>query len=164
MRGRITHYWVTSNWVAIANKLSTMTLADRVRKQREAKGWSQADLAAAVNKLGGKLSQQNAANIEAGIVKNPKCIVQLATALEVSPVFLQTGKGHKEMIGHNAPPPAPDNQPPPMNKTQRAILNYDAREEITKDLLNLLRALPEGSEAEKRVFRMLRRLNKDGDK
>jgi transcriptional regulator with XRE-family HTH domain len=61
------------------------------------------------------------------------------------------------------PPPAPDNQPTPTNKTQRAIQNYDADEEITKDLLNLLRAMPEGSEAEKGVIRMLRRLNKDGD-
>jgi transcriptional regulator with XRE-family HTH domain len=134
-----------------------MTLATRVRELRDAKGWSQADLATAVNKLGGKLSQQNAANIEAGIVKNPKCIVQLAAALEVSPVFLQTGKGHKETVGRNAPPLVPDNQ------TQRDILNYDAGEEITKDLLNLLRAMPEGSEAEKRVIRMLRRLNKAGD-
>jgi transcriptional regulator with XRE-family HTH domain len=60
-------------------------------------------------------------------------------------------------------PPLTDNPPTPTNKTQRAILNYDAGEEIAKDLLNLLRAMPEGSEAEKRVVRMLRRLNKDGD-
>ncbi len=72
-----------------------MSVGDRVKKLRETKGWSQTQLAKEVNKRGGKLSQQNVANIESGIVKQPKALLSLAEALEVLPHWLETGKGSK---------------------------------------------------------------------
>lgn len=73
-----------------------MSLAERVRELREAKDWSQTRLAEEVTKLGGKLSQQNVANIETGVVKNPGAIIQIAHALGVFPSWLQTGLGMKD--------------------------------------------------------------------
>lgn len=62
---------------------SGASLAQRVKELREAKGLSQARLAAEVTALGSKMSQQNVANIENGIVKKPGNIVHLAQALGV---------------------------------------------------------------------------------
>jgi hypothetical protein len=94
--------------------------------------------------------------LAAGAAKKLKRPVSVSEMLEEADLVHFGGHGQWQT-------PTPDNQPTPTNKTQRAILNYAAGDEVTKDLLNLLRAMPEGSEAEKRVIRMLRRLNKDGD-
>jgi transcriptional regulator with XRE-family HTH domain len=72
-----------------------MTVGKRIKELREAKGWSQTELANRVNRRGGKLAQQSVANIETGIVKQPKAIVYLAEALGVLPRWLETGKGAK---------------------------------------------------------------------
>jgi transcriptional regulator with XRE-family HTH domain len=66
-----------------------------MKELRDARGWSQTRLAKEVQKLGGRLSQQNVANIELGIVKNPKSLLWIAEVLGVLPQWLQTGKGYK---------------------------------------------------------------------
>lgn len=73
-----------------------MSLDQRVKACRDAKGWSQGDLAQAVTKLGGKLSQQNVANIESGLVKKPGALLYIAQALGVNAPWLLTETGPKE--------------------------------------------------------------------
>lgn len=72
-----------------------MMVGDRIRALREAKDWSQGDLAKAVRRLGGQLSQQNAANIENGIVKRPKALPEIAQALGTTELYLRDGRGPK---------------------------------------------------------------------
>jgi transcriptional regulator with XRE-family HTH domain len=129
-----------------------MTVADRVRELREAKKWSQAQLAAAVTKLGGKLSQQNVANIEAGIVKQPKSLLHLATALGVSPMWLDTGLGKRE-------PSSTETQTKP---APNIFLSHSGQE-LPKAMIDLLVKMPEGSPEEKAVIGMIRHLKKAGD-
>lgn len=87
-----------------------MSVGDRIKELRESKGWSQARLAKEVTKRGGKLSQQNVANIEAGIVKKPKALIELADAFGVLAPWLQTGKGvkHKGDVTMDAQGDLPD--------------------------------------------------------
>jgi transcriptional regulator with XRE-family HTH domain len=130
-----------------------MTIADRVRELREAKKWSQAELAATVTKLGGKLSQQNVANIEAGIVKQPKSLLHLARALGVSPMWLDTGIGKRE------PPPIESRA----KSTPDVFISYSG--EPQQEMINLLMnkiydpaSMPKGSAQEEAVFALLRYL------
>lgn len=86
-----------------------MSIGQRVKEIREARGWSQGELAKRVQAQGAKLSQQNVANIEAGIVKQPKSIMQLAVALGVFPGWLVDGNGTRDMgdfagPGYTGPP------------------------------------------------------------
>jgi len=69
-----------------------MSIAERVRQSREAKGWSQSRLAEEVRRLGGKLSQQNVGNIEGGTVDRPKALPEIAAALGVAEEWLRTGQ------------------------------------------------------------------------
>lgn len=66
-------------------------IKDRVRSLRLEKDMTQADLAA---KCG--VRQQNIAQLEAGQVQNPRFLVDLAAVLDVSPYWLQTGKGERQ--------------------------------------------------------------------
>ena len=58
-------------------------LPDKLVAARNAKGWSQADLAARA-----KISQQAVGKLEAGTAKTSKFLVRIAAALEVSPADL----------------------------------------------------------------------------
>lgn len=95
-------------------------LGDRVRAEREVKGWSQDQLAAEVTRRGFKIGQSAIGNIESGRVKEPKCIVQLAAALGVNPVWLREAKGEKAadastrrgLPGFADPPEAPSTSRP----------------------------------------------------
>lgn len=80
-----------------ADNLSWMeTLGDRVRAEREARGWSQAELAKRVVRAGFKsMSQPGIRKIESGDTKVPDCRNELAAALGVSLRWLQEGKGDK---------------------------------------------------------------------
>lgn len=66
------------------------TIAIRCKGEREARGWSQSDLA---DRAG--VSQGTIGNLESGLRKRPREIVSIATALGVSPAWLETGKGEK---------------------------------------------------------------------
>lgn len=71
------------------------SLGSRVKAEREAKEWSQQELAERVTKAGFRIKQSAIGNIEMRGDTSPKCIVQLAAVLGVTPVWLQTGKGNK---------------------------------------------------------------------
>lgn len=63
-----------------------MSLADNIRIARENKGLSQDDLADLI-----EVSQQTIGKIEKGIIKNPRNIKKIASALDVSIDWLLTG-------------------------------------------------------------------------
>lgn len=62
-------------------------------------GLSQEELAAAVRKAGGDISQTGIDKIEKRDAKRPRCLPELADALGVSEHWLMTGKGRKERTG-----------------------------------------------------------------
>jgi phage repressor protein C with HTH and peptisase S24 domain len=72
------------------------TVGDRVKAEREHRGWTQSELARRVVRAGfATMSQGGIAQIERRGDTEPKSIVQLASALGVSVRWLQTGKGDK---------------------------------------------------------------------
>lgn len=83
------------------------TLGERVKEEREAKGWSQAELARRVTRAGYSITQGGIAQIERRGNTEPKSIVQLAQALGLSVTWLQTSRGDRHA---GAPPPPPDGQ------------------------------------------------------
>src|ERR671911_317804 len=78
-----------------ADEGSMTTLGDRVREERKAKGWSQAELARRVTKAGYQITQGGIAQIERRGETEPKSIVQLAQALGLSVHWLQSTRGDK---------------------------------------------------------------------
>ncbi len=73
-------------------------LGERVKAERRAKGWSQAELARRVTRAGYSITQGGIAQIERRGDTEPKSIVQLAQALQVSVNWLQSNRGDK-MVG-----------------------------------------------------------------
>jgi len=71
------------------------TLGERVKAERKAKGWSQAELARRVTRAGYSITQGGIAQIERRGDTEPKSIIQLAQALGVSPNWLQSTRGDK---------------------------------------------------------------------
>lgn len=76
----------------------TSTLADRIRASREAKGWTQADLAGIAG-----MSQSTISNFEMKLRKRPMMLHELAFALGKNPEWLLSGKGPED---NGAPPVA----------------------------------------------------------
>jgi len=64
------------------------SIATRLKQAREARGWSQEQLA-----LEAGVSQGTIGNIESGARKRPRDILGIASAVGVSPEWLQDGKG-----------------------------------------------------------------------
>src|SRR4051794_3880360 len=81
--------------VHATTELSMSTLGERVKEERKAKGWSQAELARRVTSAGYQITQGGIAQIERRGETEPKSIVQLATALGVSVHWLQSSRGDK---------------------------------------------------------------------
>jgi phage repressor protein C with HTH and peptisase S24 domain len=71
------------------------TLGERVKSEREAKGWSQAELARRVTRAGYSITQGGIAQIERRGDTEPKSIVQLAQALGLSVTWLQSNRGDR---------------------------------------------------------------------
>ena len=71
------------------------TLGERVKAERRAKGWSQAELARRVTRAGYQITQGGIAQIERRGETEPKSIVQLASALGLSVHWLQSTRGDK---------------------------------------------------------------------
>jgi phage repressor protein C with HTH and peptisase S24 domain len=71
------------------------TLGERVKEERKAKGWSQAELARRVTRAGYSITQGGIAQIERRGDTEPKSIVQLAQALGLSVNWLQSTRGDK---------------------------------------------------------------------
>lgn len=69
-------------------KLGDRVRADRVVELRSKLGFTQATLAAAVQRAGGKLSQQQAGAIEKGDVSRPGALPEIARVLHTTPDFL----------------------------------------------------------------------------
>lgn len=75
------------------------TLGDRVKAERETKGWTQAELARRVVRAGYKsMSQPGIFKIENKGNSEPKSITALAKALGVTPEWLETGRGEKSAL------------------------------------------------------------------
>ena len=77
------------------------TIATRLKQAREARGWSQEQLAAEAG-----VSQGTIGNIESGARKRPRDILRIVAAAGVSPEWLQDGTGLPEeapkMVAHLA--------------------------------------------------------------
>ncbi|WP_020697441.1 S24 family peptidase [Reyranella massiliensis] len=84
-----------------------MTLGDRVRDERVARGWSQKDLAARVTALRRQKTTQVAIHhIESRGNVMPRFVVELAQALEVNLDWLRLNKGPKKGKIERLPAPA----------------------------------------------------------
>ena len=73
------------------------TLGERVKAERKANGWSQAELARRVTRAGYSITQGGIAQIERRGDTEPKSIVQLAQALQLSVNWLQSNRGDKTL-------------------------------------------------------------------
>lgn len=71
------------------------TLGERVRGERDRLKLTQLQLAEKVTRLGFTIGQAGIAQIERRGTGAPKCIVQLAAALNVTAKWLQTGRGER---------------------------------------------------------------------
>lgn len=100
------------------------TLGDRVRSEREERGWTQEELAKRVTRAGFKIGQAGIAQIERRGDSEPKCIVQLGMALSVTAKWLQDGKGAK----------APKNSPEQAERQPRPMLTVTADHVIVPEL------------------------------
>lgn len=69
---------------------NVMTIAERLKQARDELGLTQIQLAAKA-----AVTQSTIANIENGIRKRPRDLVNLAKALNVDPAWLESGKGIK---------------------------------------------------------------------
>lgn len=75
-----------------------MTLGERVKQEREAKGWSQAELARRVSAiLRRPVSQVAVHHVESRGAVNPRFVVELAQALDVGLEWLRYGRGQKQV-------------------------------------------------------------------
>src|SRR5262245_58637974 len=83
------------------------TLGERVKAEREAKGWSQAELARRVTRAGYSITQGGIAQIERRGDTEPKSIVQRARGLGTPVHWLQTNRGDKTA---GAPPAVIDGE------------------------------------------------------
>ena len=117
------------------------TIAERVKAVRQELGWSQVRLAAEVG-----VSQSSIGNIESGFRQRPRELVSIAKALQVSPEWLETGKGSRTQPGSLKLVEA-DAQP-----SMRALVEYLARiaapqrPTLRRNLANLLVDLVEQPE------------------
>lgn len=68
------------------------TLADRLKALLDEKGWSQATLAKEIG-----VAQPSIFKILSGQSRNPRRILEIATALGVDPNWLKTGEGSREV-------------------------------------------------------------------
>lgn len=110
-----------------------MSIGSRIKESRCAIGWSQVRLA---DEAG--VTQSSIGNIESGFRQRPRELVSIAKALQVSPEWLETGKGPRaeraslKLVGADAEPSA------------RALVEYLAeiaakqRPTLRKNLGNLL--------------------------
>jgi len=77
---------------------SVETIADRVRRLREARGWDQSELARRVSSIASrKVAAQSIQQLEAGDVSRPRYLPELATALGTSLEYLLTGEGPSQL-------------------------------------------------------------------
>ncbi len=87
---------------------SEMTLGQRVREQREARGWSQAELARRVSTLlRRRITQVAIHHIESRGNVSPRFVVELAQALGVSLDWLREGRGDIIPLNANNNRPEP---------------------------------------------------------
>ena len=105
------------------------TLASRLRSEREAKGWSQPELA---KRSGVKQSFIGA--LEAENQKNSGWLPELANALGVDAYWLKTGKGKKTLT-------APQGDTPPLSEYKPTVIS-DTRRLSIEDSYAKVVALP----------------------
>jgi len=115
------------------------SIADRLKQARKDAGLTQPALAA----LAG-VSQGSIGNVEAGIRKRPKELLSIATALRVSPLWLETGRGPKDANIYDVLPAAS----PSVAQSLGVFLDVLQRtDDLTRTqvcaLLNRLAAAPE---------------------
>jgi transcriptional regulator with XRE-family HTH domain len=81
-----------------------MSLGKRVREAREAKSWSQGQLAKEIRRINPalKTTTPTISSIETSISKSPTILNELALALGVTETWLRTGKGDRtpEKMSH----------------------------------------------------------------
>jgi len=116
--------------------MDAMGLGHRVRQEREAKEWSQAELARRVSLLvKRKISQVAIHHIEARDNVQPRFVVELAEALGVSLTWLQHGRGDKTISvllhGHTD---GPKKNVPYGTKAIDADITLPHRGEMPKDV------------------------------
>jgi len=99
------------------------TLGERVKTERKAKGWSQAELARRVTRAGYSITQGGIAQIERRGDTEPKSIVQLAQALGLSVTWLQSTRGERLA---RPTPDDDDGQLPPSEQGGRRRRQGDA--------------------------------------
>lgn len=93
------------------------SLGHRVKTEREARSWSQAELAKRVVRAGAKsMSQAGIHKIESKGHSEPKTIVHIAKALGLTPSWLQSGRGEKSAMRALAGTTPTDSQSQPSRR------------------------------------------------
>lgn len=105
-----------------------VTLAARLREARDAKGWTQTELAERAG-----VSQQVIGKIERGKARQPRYILEIAGALGVSPAWLMYGTDELDDLDEEAIALALSSMRM-TEKERRALRQYV--EESTKDAAN----------------------------
>ena len=121
----------TTNVVECRENITPVnSIADRLKKAREAAGLTQPELATRAG-----VSQGTIGNVEAGLRKQPRGLLDIARALNVSPQWLATGTGPMRPGGDAS---AASPQPPTLQEALHALaLALRMTDEIT-----LLQARP----------------------
>lgn len=91
------------------------SIAERLKAAREAAGLTQPQLATKA-----RVSQGTIGNIESGLRKRPRDLLSIASALNVSPVWLESGKGPM----HGPLPDAPAETESPFVEIRRAGVKF----------------------------------------
>lgn len=89
---------VNSYLIEFPNTLAGMDIGERIRLERRKRKWSQNDLAKAVGVTQGLVSQ-----IENGTNDSSRYLTAIARALDVSPDWLESGKGDSRRRDSAAP-------------------------------------------------------------
>lgn len=103
------------------------SIADRVKEARQKLGWSQARLAKEAG-----VSQGTIGNIESGVRKQPRELLSLASALNVSPNWLESGKG----------PESPNSGAPKGEPVQGSFSMGDTTSVFTQDGRDPMQSMP----------------------
>jgi transcriptional regulator with XRE-family HTH domain len=112
---------VNSNLIEFPNTLAGMDIGERIRLERRKRKWSQNDLAKAVGVTQGLVSQ-----IENGTNDSSRYLTAIARALDVSPDWLESGKGDARRRDSNAPMSL--HYPPLLEDTLAVIADPDGTE------------------------------------
>lgn len=114
---------VNSTLIEFSNNLPTMDIGERIRQERRKRKWSQEELARRAGVTQGLISQ-----MENGTNDSSKYLTSIARALDVSPDWLESGKGDSRRREVNVPLSL--HYPPLIEDTLAVIPDPEGKDDI----------------------------------